>query len=528
MKELKTFSGFIRKNHLVDVAKENLRLTKMMNIPLMKHPFVTSLTADQLLESVIKSMEKFFISIEDDTALKIANESLKRWEEDKIPGFSKYDIQPSDLILIYAAQKKAILKFLPFYSDDPKKIIAVMDELEDYYTEVKNNAVQMLYKIQKEMQDQLKVSGEELERSQNFLNSVIENIPNMIFVKEAKELKFVKFNKAGEELLGYSREDLIGKNDYDFFPKKEADFFTQKDKTVLKSGKLFEIEEELITTKQKGQRVLETKKIPLFDSKGVPEYLIGISNDITDRKKMQETLIHRADELANITAELTRSNEELEQFAYVASHDLQEPLRMITSYVQLLASRYKDKLDEDANDFIDFAVDGSNRMRILINSLLEYSRVNRIKPFENIEPEKLLEDVLQNLKDQIKENNAVIKIDALPDIYGDPVLIGQLFQNLIGNAIKFRRGEDPHITISCKKENNEYLFSVKDNGIGIQQEYKEKIFIIFQRLHAKEKYPGTGIGLAICKKIVERHNGKIWFESEINKGSTFYFTIKKK
>jgi light-regulated signal transduction histidine kinase (bacteriophytochrome) len=207
---------------------------------------------------------------------------------------------------------------------------------------------------------------------------------------------------------------------------------------------------------------------------------------------------------------------------------LQEPLRMITSYVQLLAKRYKDKLDDDANDFIEYAVDGSNRMRILISSLLEYSRVNRMKPFEKIDLNELLEDVLKNLKDQIYENNAIIKINTLPVISGDPVLISQLFQNLIANAIKFRRLTKPQIIISCKQENNEYLFSVKDNGIGIQKAYKEKIFIIFQRLHNKEKYPGTGIGLAICKKIVERHGGKIWLESELDKGSTFHFTIKNK
>ena len=527
MKELKKFLSYLRKSHLTDVAKENLRLAKIMNMPLLKHPSVTSLTEEQLIESTIKGMDNFLASFENNTALIIAKESLKKWEEDKLPGFSKYDILPSDLILVYAAQKKAILKFLPFYTDDCKIALVLIDELEDYYTEVKNDAVQMLSKIQKGMENLLREREQELKKSQMFLNSVIENIPNMIFVKDAKDLKFVKFNKAGEELLGYLEKDLIGKNDYDFFPKKEADFFVKKDRIVLQSGKLFEIEEESITTKGKGVRILETKKIPLFDSKGAPEYLVGISNDITEQKKMQETLILKAEELAKISEELARSNKELEQFAYVASHDLQEPLRMITSYVQLLAKRYKDKLDDDANDFIAYAVDGSNRMRILINSLLDYSRVNRMKPFEKIDLNKLLEDVLQNLKDQIKDNSAVITINKLPIINGDTVLIGQLFQNLITNAIKFRRTISPQITISCKKESSQYLFSVKDNGIGIQEAYAEKIFIIFQRLHSKEKYPGTGIGLAICKKIVERHNGKIWLESEIDKGSTFYFTIKK-
>ncbi len=360
----------------------------------------------------------------------------------------------------------------------------------------------------------------ELKRSQQFLNSVVENIPNMLFIKDARDLKFVGLNKAGEELLGFSRNDLIGKNDYDFFPKEEADFFTEKDKSVLRGGVLYEIPEEKIHTKNKGVRVLETKKIPLFDERGRPKYLLGISNDITERIKMEEQLKEKSEALA-------RSNTELEQFAYVASHDLQEPLRMVNSYVQLLSKRYKDKLDQDANDFIGYAVDGSNRMRNLINSLLEFSRMNRVKPFEQVDLNLLTKEVLQDLKNRITESKAIIKIEPLPTIFGDHVLLSQLFINLISNAIKFRGDNDPEIIISYKKQNDEFLFSVKDNGIGIQEEYAEKIFIIFQRLHSKEKYPGTGIGLAICKKIVERHGGKIWIESEIDKGTTFHFTIKE-
>jgi PAS domain S-box-containing protein len=361
---------------------------------------------------------------------------------------------------------------------------------------------------------------EELKQINEFLNTILENIPNMVFVKDAKELRFVRFNKAGEELLGFKREELMGKNDYDFFSKEQADFFTEKDAEVLKNGKLHDIPEEPINTKYKGTRILETKKIPILDEKGNPLYLLGISNDITERKKVDDELKHKSEELA-------RSNTELEQFAYVASHDLQEPLRMVTSYLQLIEKRYKDKLDQDANEFIQYAVDGSYRMRTLIQSLLEYSRINRAKPFEWIDLSVLLNDVLGNISELVKENNAIIKVPKLPKIFGDYVLIDQLFQNLIANAIKFRSSENPEITISVTSRNNEYLFSVKDNGIGIQEEYSDKIFVIFQRLHSKEKYAGTGIGLAICKKIVERHGGKIWVESEIGKGSTFYFTIKQ-
>lgn len=364
-----------------------------------------------------------------------------------------------------------------------------------------------------------KIAEAKLRESENFLDSVIENLPNMLFVKEAEDLKFVKFNKAGEKLIGYRREELIGKNDYDLLPKEQAEVLFNKDIAVLKSGKQQDVIEEDVETRDKGKRILETKKIPIFDEHGKPKYLLGISNDITERKKTEIELKLKSEELV-------RSNAELEQFAYVASHDLQEPLRMVTSYVQLLEKRYKDKLDQDANEFIAYAVDGSNRMRILIQSLLEYSRVNRVKAFEPINVNQVIDLVLQDLRETIQNNKAAITVNALPEITGDPILIGQLFQNLIGNAIKFKGDKDPEIIISGEKKDKEILFSVKDNGIGIEKEYSKKIFVIFQRLHSKDKYPGTGIGLAICKKIVERHGGIIWMESEIGKGSTFYFTIK--
>jgi PAS domain S-box-containing protein len=365
-----------------------------------------------------------------------------------------------------------------------------------------------------------KIAESKLRSSENFLDSVIENLPNMLFVKDAEDLRFVKFNRAGERLMGYSREELIGKNDFDFFPKEQAEIFRNEDKTVLNSGNMMDSIEETVTTKDNEVKVLETKKIPIMDETGKPKYLLGISNDITERKKTENELKLKSEELV-------RSNAELEQFAYVASHDLQEPLRMVTSYVQLLERRYKDKLDSDANEFIAYAVDGSNRMRTLIQSLLEYSRVNRVKPFERINVNQIIDVVLQDLRETIQANKAKITVNQLPEIMGDSILIGQLFQNLIANAIKFKGDKDPEITISAERKENNYLFSVRDNGIGIDKEYSKKIFVIFQRLHSKDKYPGTGIGLAICKKIVERHGGEIWMESEKGEGSTFYFTIKE-
>jgi light-regulated signal transduction histidine kinase (bacteriophytochrome) len=238
-----------------------------------------------------------------------------------------------------------------------------------------------------------------------------------------------------------------------------------------------------------------------------------------ERKKVEEALRRRTDELA-------RSNAELEQFAYIASHDLQEPLRMVSSYVQLLAKRYRGKLDQDADDFIGYASDGASRMQKLINDLLAYSRVGtRAKSFEEVNLEMALAQALENLQLAIKEKNAIVTHDPLSVAYGDSGQLTQVFQNLIDNAIKFRSEEPPRVHVSARLEGDEFVCSVQDNGIGIAPEYPNRLFLLFQRLHTRKEYPGTGIGLAICKRIVERHGGKIWVESRPGEGSTFYFRI---
>ncbi len=226
---------------------------------------------------------------------------------------------------------------------------------------------------------------------------------------------------------------------------------------------------------------------------------------------------------------LERSNKELEQFAYVASHDLQEPLRMISSYTQLLEKRYKDKLDQDATDFIGFAVDGANRMQRLINDLLEYSRVTtRGKEFVKLDLSSVLGIALSNLQQKIKETHTMVTNDDLPFCRGDEIQLVRVFQNLIDNAIKFSTETSPRIHIACEPMDDAVRISISDNGIGIEPQYQERVFVIFQRLNNKAEYPGTGIGLAICKRTIERHGGKIWFVSEPGKGTTFFFTLPTK
>jgi PAS domain S-box-containing protein len=266
---------------------------------------------------------------------------------------------------------------------------------------------------------------------------------------------------------------------------------------------------------------VETRFRVLSDDSGKPKIIIGITTDITHRKNTEIALEQAA-------IELKRSNEELQRFAYIASHDLQEPLRMVTSYLQLVEQRYKDKLDQDGKDFIGFAVDGAARMKLLINDLLTYSRVDTGgKEFKPTDLQAVLQVVMQNLGLKIQETQASIVYGSLPTINADEQQIVQLFQNLIGNALKFQRENVmPQVQIDVEKHQDKFwLFAIRDNGIGIESQYLERIFILFQRLHTQSKYPGTGIGLAICRKVVERHGGKIWVESKPEQGTTFYFTL---
>ncbi len=243
--------------------------------------------------------------------------------------------------------------------------------------------------------------------------------------------------------------------------------------------------------------------------------------DVTEQKRAQQELARKVEELA-------RSNAELEQFAYVASHDLQEPLRMVASFTQLLAHRYKGKLDADADEFIGFAVDGATRMQQLIQDLLSYSRVTtKGQSFRLIDAKAPCDNALENLQTSIKDSNAVVNVGPLPAVLADPRQLMQLFQNLIGNAVKYRNDRTPEIHVAAKPNGDQWVFSVQDNGIGIAPQHSERIFQMFQRLHTTNEYQGTGIGLAICRKIVERHGGKIWVEAQPGKGSTFVFTIPR-
>lgn len=354
-------------------------------------------------------------------------------------------------------------------------------------------------------------------KSGSLLDLIIESLPDMVFVKDAKELKFVHFNRAGENLIGVPRAQMLGKTDYDLFPTDEADGFTKKDREVLKKGEPVEIPEEVILTK-KGKRLLRTVKVPIVKARGRYKYLLGISEDITEKRKADL-------KMNKLMLELERSNHELEEFAHVASHDLQEPLRMVAGFCHMLERQYKSQLDARGQMYIQCAVDGVQRMHKTIDALLSYAELGSTDAkAELVDLNAVLEDVLSDLSAMIKRKHATIYAPVLPTVYGQRVQLTQVFINLIGNALKFTR-QKPVIKIACAKKGSHWEFEIKDNGIGIHKSHFEKIFLIFQRVYSDKEYQGKGIGLAVCKKVIAHHHGRIWLESVEGKGTSFFFTL---
>ena len=358
---------------------------------------------------------------------------------------------------------------------------------------------------------------EDLRLSNRYNRSLIEASVDPLLTIDPNG-KITDVNNSTEIITGFNRNELIGTDFSDYFtepPKARSGY--QK---VFQKGIIQNYELEIKHRDGHITPVRYNASVYKDDTNNV----IGVfasARDISEIKVAENNLKLKLEELS-------RSNEELEQFAYISSHDLQEPLRMIASYLQLLERKYKGKLDAKADKYIHFSVDGATRMQNLIDDILDFSRVTtRAKKLKLTDLEPIYKEVLSNLEVSIDENKAIISHDPLPVVMADKTQISQVFQNLINNAIKFRSKDQPKINISVKKEDNQWIFAVQDNGIGINPKHSDRIFEVFKRLHKKREYSGTGIGLAICKKIIERHGGHIWVESELGKGSIFYFTLPK-
>ena len=341
----------------------------------------------------------------------------------------------------------------------------------------------------------------------------------MVVVNQGGEI--VLLNLQAEKQFGYRRDELVGQKVKNIIPQGFAERLIADSTRPAAVALAQQIGTgiELSGRRKDGSDFpIEIMLSPLESAEGI--LVTAAIRDISVRKSSEEHLV-------KTVGELKRSNDELQQFAYVASHDLQEPLRMVASYTQLLAQRYKGRLDSDADEFIAYAVDGSTRMQGLIQDLLSYSRAGtNAKVLREISSEGVLKEALASLQVTIEESGAVVTHDALPTVSTDEMLLTQVFQNLVGNAIKYHGGQVPHVHISASKNGgNEWMFSVRDNGLGIDPQYFDRIFILFQRLHGPTEFKGTGIGLAICKKVLEGLGGRIWVESQLERGSTFYFTL---
>ena len=364
----------------------------------------------------------------------------------------------------------------------------------------------------------------ERQRAQEMLYTVLNTIPQRVFWKDRNSI-YLGCNAGYARDVGLSHpREIVGKSDFELrWPINAEQYRTEDRQVIADDAPLLNFEEHNIRP-DGSEQWHRVSKAPLHGPDGAVIGVLGTYEDITQEKLAEA-------KLKSTLAELERSNEELQRFAYIVSHDLQEPLRMVASFVGLLKERYAGQLDADADEFIGFAVDGARRMQALINALLDYSRVaTRGRPPQPTAAEAALDDALWNLGQAIEEAGAVVTHDPLPAVLADPTQLMQLFQNLVGNAIKFRGEQPSRVHISARPtlaadQRTVWEFSVRDNGIGIDPKDHQRIFDVFQRLHTRQEYPGAGIGLAICKRIVERHGGRIWVESESGRGATFYFTL---
>jgi len=373
----------------------------------------------------------------------------------------------------------------------------------------------------------LKMEREERISTEDKYKMLFDKSPLAKWVYDEETLRFLEVNGTAIQDYGYSRNEFLSMSIADIRPAEDLDRLRLDLESVRSHPGSFR-NGQWRHRKKSGEIIDVDVVAHPIDFEGHRARMVVVS-DITDRRRYEEQLHRLNTDLAKRAAELSASNAELERFAYIASHDLQEPLRMVSSFLQLLQKRYSGQLDSKADQYIHYAVDGAERMKALIMDLLEYSRVGTGKEnFTPVDTAVVIQEVGEIFHEKIIAARAQVEIGRLPVVTGDKVQLTQLFQNLLSNALKYHSDKPPVIRIGVQEEAAHWLFSVADNGIGIDPQFFDKIFIIFQRLHNKSDYSGTGIGLAICKKIVERHGGRIWVESLPQQGSTFYFTIHKK
>jgi PAS domain S-box-containing protein len=378
-------------------------------------------------------------------------------------------------------------------------------------------------------QEELERRSAEITSTNRFLDSLIENIPNMVFIKDVPDLRFIHLNRAGEDLLGRPRSEVLGKTDHELFPLDEANHFEAEDRDVLARGTVGDIPEETMRTPDKGVRILHTKKVPVLDEQGRPRHLLGISEDVTEQRAMEKEISRLNVNLAERAAHLEASNQELESFSYSVSHDLRSPLGAIDGFAQALEERYSGVLDDQGRRYLGLIRANTRRMATLIDQLLEFSRLARQPVLkEETDMDAMLVEVIEAAREDHKAaaNPPRIDVGPLPSAQADPVLLRQVWANLISNAIKYSsKVPQPQIQVSGHRLGDEVIYTVRDNGAGFDMAYYDRLFEVFQRAHHTHEFEGSGIGLALVQRIVSRHGGRVWAESKVDQGARFHFAL---
>jgi PAS domain S-box-containing protein len=383
---------------------------------------------------------------------------------------------------------------------------------------------------------EVKFAEANLTAANRFLDSLIEMLPVMIFVKDARTLCYVRQNRATLNLLGLSRDDVIGKRDRDFLPAEQADFILAKDREVLATGRLVDIPEQSIHTRLLGVRTLHTMKMPVLDEHGAPEFLLGVSEDITERKLAEHAIRELNAALLAKAAQLEATNNELESFSYSVSHDLRAPLRAVDGFALMLEEDYKERLDAEGLRYLSVIRQNSRRMGALIDDLLAFSRLGRqAVAHGEVNVDSLVREVVEEVlhTESLGEGGEAataphIEVEPLPPARGDRGLLRQVWANLIANAVKYSsKAARPFIQVSGHQVGAENHYSVRDNGVGFDMDYAGQLFRVFQRLHRADEFSGTGVGLAIVHRVVTRHGGRVWAEGKVDHGAVFSFALPR-
>ena len=510
-----SFDGIVIMDKEGNVLDANPRFAEMLGY-----------TPEEILRLTVADWEAQLISEELQQLIKeamINNQGILETQHQRKDG-SIYDVEISYNVVEWEGEilRFCVCRDISLRKQAEEALKRSRDELEE--------------QVQERTQELLEINNRLQQREREF-RTLVENTPDII-TRHDRQYRYLYINPASIQQSRIPTVGYLGKKPSELsYPKEITDFWEACLENVFTTGRIRIDEFQIVNVNE--AKTYQTYIVPEFGDGESVESVITIARDITKLRKAEESARQLAEDLK-------RSNEELEQFAYIASHDLQEPLRAVASFTQMLAKRYRGQLDSKADTYIEFIIDGATRMQQMIQDLLSYSRVGRTElKLQSVDCNLLLERVKKDLQISIRETQAVITADSLPTITADANQLGNLLQNLINNSLKYRSETFPKIHISAKKnklevqlENltqpsipgqtkiqEEWLFSIQDNGIGIKPQYAERIFGIFQRLHTSDEYPGTGLGLAICRKILERHEGRIWVESNPNQGSTFFFTI---